>query len=85
MAVSSTGTNVNGCISSPTKQRWVRLNVGGQIFLTTKTTLMKEAESFLSRLTLDDPDLQTDKVRFLKISFKRRRGSQKKLSILYDI
>ena len=58
MADSGTG---NGCIS-PTKQRWVRLNVGGQIFLTTKTTLMKEAESFLSRLTLDDPDLQTDKV-----------------------
>lgn len=49
----------NGC-----KQRWIKLNVGGKVFLTTKTTLMKEPESFLSRLILDDPDLQTDKVIF---------------------
>ncbi|XP_066932010.1 BTB/POZ domain-containing protein KCTD5-like [Clytia hemisphaerica] len=47
----------NGCA----KQRWIKLNVGGKVFLTTKTTLMKEPESFLSRLILDDPDLQTDK------------------------
>lgn len=46
------------------KQRWIKLNVGGKIFLTTKTTLMKEPECFLSRLILDDPDLQTDKVTF---------------------
>jgi hypothetical protein len=42
-------------------QSWVKLNVGGKIFLTTKQTLTKEPDSFLSRLVLEDPDLPTDK------------------------
>jgi len=46
----------NGCGSS-----WVKLNVGGTIFLTTKTTLMKEPESFLARLVREDPDLPSDR------------------------
>lgn len=50
----------NRCISS--KHRWVKLNVGGKVFLTTKTTLSKEPDSFLSRLIQDDPDLRTDQV-----------------------
>ena len=45
-------------------QNWIKLNVGGKVFLTTKQTLTKEPESFLSRLVLEDPDLPTDKVRF---------------------
>jgi len=48
----------NGVNVSPS---WVRLNVGGQTFLTTKTTLTKEKDSFLARLVSDDPDLPTDK------------------------
>ena len=39
------------------RDEWVKLNVGGTVFLTTKTTLSKEKKSFLYRLCQDDPDL----------------------------
>lgn len=42
--------------------QWVRLNVGGTSFLTTKTTLSRDPKSFLYRLCQDDPDLNSDKV-----------------------
>lgn len=42
--------------------RWVRLNVGGTYFVTTKQTLCREPKSFLYRLCQDDPDLDSDKV-----------------------
>ncbi|XP_061837160.1 BTB/POZ domain-containing protein KCTD2 isoform X1 [Nerophis lumbriciformis] len=41
--------------------RWVRLNVGGTYFVTTKQTLCREPKSFLFRLCQDDPDLDSDK------------------------
>ncbi|XP_028844728.1 BTB/POZ domain-containing protein KCTD2 [Denticeps clupeoides] len=41
--------------------RWVRLNVGGTYFVTTKQTLCREPKSFLYRLCQDDPDLDSDK------------------------
>ncbi|XP_058978066.1 BTB/POZ domain-containing protein KCTD5 [Musca domestica] len=41
--------------------QWVKLNVGGQYFLTTKTTLSRDPNSFLSRLIQEDCDLISDK------------------------
>lgn len=41
---------------------WVKLNVGGTCFLTTKTTLSRDPNSFLSRLILEDSDLISDRV-----------------------
>ena len=44
---------------SNTKE-WVRFNVGGQHFLTTKATLARDKNSFLYRICQEDPDLETD-------------------------
>ncbi|KAG7459935.1 hypothetical protein MATL_G00215860 [Megalops atlanticus] len=41
--------------------KWVRLNVGGTYFLTTRQTLCREPKSFLYRLCQADPDLDSDK------------------------
>ncbi|KAK2152751.1 hypothetical protein LSH36_320g06034 [Paralvinella palmiformis] len=43
------------------KDEWVRLNVGGTVFMTTRTTLCRDSKSFLYRLCQDDPDLVSDK------------------------
>lgn len=45
------------------RDEWVKLNIGGTVFLTTKTTLCREKQSFLCRLCQDDPDLPSLKVR----------------------
>lgn len=44
------------------KNQWVKLNVGGTYFLTTKTTLARDPNSFLFRLVQEDSDLISDKV-----------------------
>lgn len=44
-------------------KQWVRLNVGGTYFLTTKTTLSRDTNSFLFRLCQEDSDLISDRVR----------------------
>lgn len=41
---------------------WVRLNVGGTHFLTAKTTLTRDPNSFLYRLCQEDSDLISDRV-----------------------
>lgn len=53
--------NQNLPVNNGNKQ-WVKLNVGGTYFLTTKTTLARDPNSFLFRLVQEDSDLDTDKV-----------------------
>ena len=51
--------------------QWVSLNVGGTKFLTTRTTLLRDPNSFLCRLIKEDPGkmLQTDKVYTLLLDY----------------
>ncbi|XP_034053141.1 BTB/POZ domain-containing protein KCTD5 isoform X6 [Gymnodraco acuticeps] len=52
----------NGSVLSPSggnNGKWVRLNVGGTVFLTTRHTLLKEQTSFLYRLC-QQQDLHSD-------------------------
>lgn len=51
--------------SSALNRTWVKLNVGGKIFQTTRQTLSRESGSFLERLCQEDGDLPSDKVFFL--------------------
>jgi hypothetical protein len=50
--------------NKPNTREWIRLNIGGQCFVTTKTTLCKNPHSFFYKLCQDDPSigLTTDKV-----------------------
>jgi len=51
------------CAVKSCRGDWIKLNVGGQTFVTTKTTLCRDPKSFLFRLCQDDDDLESDKVR----------------------
>lgn len=48
--------------SSAGASKWIRLNVGGTYFLTTRQTLCRDPKSFLYRLSQADPELDSDKV-----------------------
>nr|XP_046224994.1 BTB/POZ domain-containing protein KCTD5 isoform X3 [Oncorhynchus gorbuscha] len=55
----STGEKTHSTSNGASK--WVRLNVGGTYFLTTRQTLCRDPKSFLYRLSQADPDLDSDK------------------------
>ncbi|XP_053201147.1 BTB/POZ domain-containing protein KCTD5-like [Panonychus citri] len=56
----------NGCSDKKSSicnnnNKWVRLNVGGTIFMTTRSTICRDPKSFLYRLCEEDPSLGSDK------------------------
>ena len=51
----------NNVVNNRSNQ-WIKLNVGGTHFMTTRTTLCRDQHSFLYRLCQEDPDLLSDKV-----------------------
>uniref|UniRef100_A0A131YK76 Potassium channel protein n=2 Tax=Rhipicephalus TaxID=426455 RepID=A0A131YK76_RHIAP len=55
--------NAKSCAASKQSKntQWVKLNVGGTCFLTTRTTLCRDPKSFLYRLCQEDPELDSDK------------------------
>ena len=60
----------NSVNSVSRRDEWIKLNVGGTTFMTTRTTLSKDPKSFLFRLIQDEPDLNTDKVLYaLSLSY----------------
>jgi len=62
MAASTNTVTVTSTSSSPPlRKEWVRLNVGGTNFMTTKTTLCKDHKSFLYRLCQEETDLSSEK------------------------
>lgn len=56
--------------SAGSNGKWVRLNVGGTVFLTTRQTLLKEQTSFLYRLC-QQQDLHSDTVSLVHPGKKR--------------
>ena len=56
------------------RKEWVRLNVGGKVFTTSRATLTKDPQSFLARIALEDTELGSDKVGCLS-SLKRSTRS----------
>ncbi|KAH7728094.1 Potassium channel tetramerization-type BTB domain containing protein [Aphelenchoides avenae] len=47
--------------STSSSRTWVRLNVGGKVFQTTRQTLNRESSSFLARLCQEEDDLPSEK------------------------
>merc|ERR1712180_218495 len=59
MAAASNGNQ--GETTNTLRKEWVRLNVGGTIFLTSRATLAKDPQSFLARIAMEGTELESDK------------------------
>jgi hypothetical protein len=53
--------SVNNGNPGELRKEWVRLNVGGRVFTTSRATLTKDPQSFLARIALEDTELGSDK------------------------
>ncbi|XP_060562163.1 BTB/POZ domain-containing protein KCTD5-like [Ruditapes philippinarum] len=60
-ATATKHTSIQHSEENGRRSEWIKLNVGGTVFMTTRTTLSKDSNSFLFRLIQDEPDLNTDK------------------------
>jgi hypothetical protein len=63
VALSTSSVSTSRSTIRKSSDEWVKLNIGGTVFLTTKTTLCKDKDSFLARLCRNDPDLPSLQVR----------------------
>ena len=62
MAATSNNSNNGNGGGEGLRKEWVRLNVGGRVFTTSRATLTKDPQSFLARIAMEDTELASDKV-----------------------
>ncbi len=67
-SISSSPTNRTLQSLNNRSNQWIKLNVGGTHFMTTRITLCRDHNSFLYRLCQEDHDLNSDKVSIITIN-----------------
>lgn len=66
--LNSDSSTLSTCPPTKKGSEWIKLNVGGTCFQTTRTTLCSDHNSFFYRLCQEDNFLKSDKVKFVLIS-----------------